>query len=69
MRRALNKQNQQGDWAIEGNRIRFPKLIEIYKQKRVFVAKYIGSRKVGGMSSLAYVEMLIKTLSRTGQLS
>ncbi|MEK7722715.1 MAG: site-specific integrase [Acidobacteriota bacterium] len=62
LRKALNKQDQQGERAIEGDRLRFPKLIEIYRQKRVFSAKYVGDTKVGGLRSLAHVEMLIKTL-------
>lgn len=62
LRKALNKQDQQGERAIEGDRLRFAKLIEIYKQKKVFAAKYIGETKVGGLRSLAHVEMLIKTL-------
>ncbi|HEX8289180.1 MAG TPA: site-specific integrase [Pyrinomonadaceae bacterium] len=62
LRKALNKQEQQGERAIEGDRLRFTKLIEIYKKKKVFAAKYVGETKVGGLRSLAHVEMLIKTL-------
>lgn len=63
LRKALNKQDQQGERAIEGDRLRFAKLIEIYTKKKVFAAKYVGETKVGGLRSLAHVEMLIKTLS------
>ncbi|MGI8787098.1 MAG: tyrosine-type recombinase/integrase [Pyrinomonadaceae bacterium] len=63
LRKALNKQDQQGERAIVGDRLRFAKLIEIYTKKRVFAAKYVGETKVGGLRSLAHVEMLIKTLS------
>jgi integrase len=62
LRKALNKQDQQGERATEGDRLRFAKLIEIYKQKKVFDAKYVGERKIGGYRSLAHVEMLIKIL-------
>lgn len=63
LRKALNKQDQQGERAVEGDRLRFAKLIEIYTKKKVFAARYVGDTKVGGLRSLAHVKMLIKTLS------
>ncbi len=64
LRKALNKLDAQGERAIEGDRLRFAKLIEIFKNKKVFEAKIVNGTKVGGLRSLAHVEMLIKTLSR-----
>lgn len=65
LRKALNKQDQQGERAVKGDRLRFPKLIKNFKKKKVFAAKYVGETKVGGLRSLAHVEMLIKTLTAT----
>ncbi len=62
LRKALNKQDHQGERAIEGDRLRFVKLIEIYTKKRVFAAKYIGETKVGGLRSLAPVETSLNSL-------
>ncbi len=58
LRKALNKQDQQGERAVEGDKLKFAKLIEIYTKKKVFAAKYVGETKVGGLRSLAHVEML-----------
>jgi hypothetical protein len=63
LRKALNKLDAQGERAIEGDRLRFAKLIEIFKKKKVFEAKIVNGTKVGGLCSLAHVEMLIKILS------
>lgn len=62
LRKALNKHEQTGERSIEGDRLRFAKLVEIFKEKRVFEAKYHGERKVAGLRSYKSVELLLETL-------
>lgn len=64
LRKALNRMEQQGMQSVEGDRLRFIQLIDRYKERRVYEATYVGETKVGGLRSLAHVEMLIRTLTR-----
>lgn len=41
-----------GENALDGDRINFEKLADIYRERKLFPAKYVGGRKVAGVRSL-----------------
>lgn len=61
LRKALNKQDGGGQ-IIEGERLKFGKLAEIYAQRKVFEADYVDDRKVAGLRSYKSVELLLEIL-------
>jgi len=53
---------QRGQKAVEGDKLNFRKLAQIYEEQHVFEAQYVQNRKVAGLRSLASVKSSLKVL-------
>lgn len=53
---------QRGQKAVEGDKLNFRKLAQIYEEQHVFEAQYVQDRKVAGLRSLASVKSSLKVL-------
>jgi integrase len=62
LRKALNKFDNGGAKAVEGERVTFSKLAEKYAAKKIFEPEYVGERKVAGLLSYQHVERLLGIL-------
>jgi len=55
---------QRGQKAVEGDKLTFRKLAQIYEENHVFDAKYVQDRKVAGLRSVAPVKTYLKILTQ-----
>jgi integrase len=62
LRKALNKFDNGGAKAVEGERVTFGKLASKYAAKKIFEPEYVGERKVAGLRSYQHVERLLDIL-------
>lgn len=63
LRQALNKQDTIGENAVEGERVRFSKLADIYEDRSIFEARYNkNDQKIAGRRSVASVKVVLETL-------
>lgn len=62
LRKALNKFDNGGAKAVEGERVTFSKLASKYAAKKIFEPEYVGERKVAGLRSYKSVELLLEIL-------
>lgn len=53
---------QRGQKAVEGDKLNFRKLAQIYEEQHVFEAQYVQDRKVAGLRSVASVKTYLKVL-------
>lgn len=62
LRKKLNKHDATGGHAIEGERLKFAKLADIFAQRSIFKARYKGDKKIAGRRSIAPVEISLRVL-------
>lgn len=62
LRKALAKHEQVGESAVEGERVKFNKLADVYAKHSIISARYVGERKVAGRRSVASVEVSLRVL-------
>jgi integrase len=62
LRKALNKHDSGGERSIDGERLKFSKLAELYAANKIFEAVYVGDRKVAGLRSYQSAELLLEIL-------
>jgi integrase len=62
LRKKLNKHDATGGYAIEGERLKFAKLAEIFAERSIFEARYKGQKKIAGRRSVAPVEISLRVL-------
>lgn len=62
LRKALDKHEQVGESAVEGERVKFNKLASTYSGHSIIEARYVGERKVTGRRSVAPVETSLRVL-------
>ncbi|MFN7947025.1 MAG: site-specific integrase [Blastocatellia bacterium] len=60
--RMMRELNDQGERTIDGDRMTFRELAEIYDQKRLIPAIYQGERKVMGLRSVKAPKIFLRTL-------
>src|SRR2546423_1704476 len=51
LKKLINKLDNQGEQAIEGDRLTFRELAHIYEERRLVPAEYHGDRKIRGLRS------------------
>ena len=52
----------RGQKAVEGDKLTFRKLAQVFEENQVFEAQYVQNRKVAGLRSVAAVKSNLKTL-------
>jgi len=52
-----------GTRAIDGDRVKFSKLAEVYRERKLIPAKFVGSTKVAGLKSYKTPRRILKTLT------
>lgn len=62
LKQFLEGLEERGQKAVEGDKLTFRKLAEIYIENHVFDAKYVHDRKVAGLRSVAPVKLCLKVL-------
>jgi integrase len=54
---------ERGSKAVEGDKLTFRKLAQIYEENHVFAAQYVQNRKVAGLRSVAPIKTYMKVLT------
>lgn len=61
-KRLVNELDEHGERSLDGDRMKFKDLAREYEDKKLFAAKFVNGRKVGGVKSLAPAQGSLKAL-------